>query len=325
MTVLTNVITYVRRLIKVESTDVVSNPTIIDYINRFYTLDMPARLQLFELKSTYEFETQEGIDRYQFPYSNYQMIEPPLTFDGVQGQYFQSRDEFIKLIPEILTNKNIQAGDGTATYAFSLITPATNLVIQRGFKAYASTTAEQTLPGVFVTATDVGGNSLVLQDDGAGNLTGNGTGTVNYTTGAVSVTFSANIPSTSQVRSQFYQANSGTPRFLLFYNNYITLRPIPMKPYLVKLDAYLTPATFLDSAEAIPWNWMADYIARGTARRIFSDMGDWEQFNAYEKLFKEQEAQVVRRTNRQNTTQRASTIFAAQVSNSGAVGVNNVY
>jgi len=313
MSLLSNIITYVRRLIKVESTQVVSDTTIIDYINRFYNLDMPARLQLFELKSTYEFETQENISRYQFPYADYQMVEPPLYIDGVTGQYYQSREGFFRAFPEQLTSQDIQSGDGGVAYSFSLVASlSSGLALLRGFKNYEGTTQEQLLPGVYITAIDAGGNNLVVTDDGLGNLTGDGTGTINYTTTAISVTFNSAIPSTSTIRSQYYLSNKGTPRFVLFYDNYFTIRPIPNRPFLIKMDAYVTPATFLNSSESLTWSYMDDYIARGAARRILSDLGDWEQFTAYEGLFKEQEAQVLRRTNRQQSTQRAGTIFASQ-------------
>jgi hypothetical protein len=279
---------------------------------------MPARIQLFELKTTYEFETQANIDKYLFPYLQYQNFLPPLTVDGVLGNFFQSRAPFFQAYSELLTNKDIQDGDGTNSYSFTLAGNITQgNALMRGFKNYPSTTLEQTLPGIYVTGTTGAGVQLVLQDDGAGNFTGDGTGTINYSTGAVSVTFSSVIPSTEKVRAQFYLAQTGTPRYILFYDNYFTIRPIPFKPFLIKGDAYLTPTAFLDTSESLAFEYMDDYIARGASQRILSDLGDWEQYNAYERLFKQQEAQVLRRTNRQQSTQRAATIFANQVENQG--------
>jgi hypothetical protein len=55
---------------------------------------------------------------------------------------------------------------------------------------------------------------------------------------------------------------------------------------------------------------MAEYIARGAARKILSDTGDWEQFQAYEPLFIEQETLVHIRSQRQFTSTRTQTIYS---------------
>ena len=78
------------------------------------------------------------------------------------------------------------------------------------------------------------------------------------------------------------------------------------------MDAYLTPAAFLLSSDAIPFGYMAEYIARGSARKILSDTGDWEQFMAYEPLFKEQEDLVWKRSQRQTTATRTQTIYSGR-------------
>jgi len=100
------------------------------------------------------------------------------------------------------------------------------------------------------------------------------------------------------------------PRGVLFNNNTLTFRSPPDTQYLVQLDAYLSPAAFLNSPNAIPFGYMAEYIARGAARKILSDTGDVEQFNFYEPLFREQETLVWKRSQRQFTSTRTPTIFS---------------
>ena len=78
----------------------------------------------------------------------------------------------------------------------------------------------------------------------------------------------------------------------------------------MELDAYLTPAGFLASSQAIQFGYMCEYIARGAARKILSDTGDWEQFNAYEKQFLEQRTLVWKRSQRQFTANRTQTIYS---------------
>jgi hypothetical protein len=55
---------------------------------------------------------------------------------------------------------------------------------------------------------------------------------------------------------------------------------------------------------------MAEYIARGAARKILTDTGDVEQFQFYEPLFREQELLVWKRSQRQWTNNRTYTIYS---------------
>jgi hypothetical protein len=103
---------------------------------------------------------------------------------------------------------------------------------------------------------------------------------------------------------------SGIPRAALFYNNCITLRSVPDKQYVIEVDAYLTPAAFLNTFTSIQFGYMSEYIARGAARKILTDTGDVEQFNFYEPLFREQEILVWKRSQRQWTATRTETIYS---------------
>ena len=134
--------------------------------------------------------------------------------------------------------------------------------------------------------------------------------TVNYLTGVINVTFPVAIPSGQNINVQCFYFQTGLPRAILYYNNTLTLRSPPDTQYLVELDAYLTPAAFLNTGVAIPFGYMAEYLARGAARKILSDTGDVEQFQFYEPLFKEQELLVWKRSQRQFTATRTETIYS---------------
>jgi hypothetical protein len=134
--------------------------------------------------------------------------------------------------------------------------------------------------------------------------------TVNYNTGVANVTFPTAIPAGNPINVQCYFYQQGLPRALLFYNNCLTIRPPCNISYLVEVDAYLTPAAFLNTGAAIPFAYMAEYIARGAARKMLSDTGDIEQFQFYEPLFREQEMLVWKRSQRQFTSNRTATIFS---------------
>jgi hypothetical protein len=67
---------------------------------------------------------------------------------------------------------------------------------------------------------------------------------------------------------------------------------------------------------------MAEYIARGAARKMLSDTGDWEQFQSYEPLFLEQEMLVWKRSQRQWTATRTETIYSQGFGQ--GMGLNNI-
>ncbi len=77
----------------------------------------------------------------------------------------------------------------------------------------------------------------------------------------------------------------------------------------------MSPAAFLNTTAAIPFAYMAEYIARGAARKILSDTGDIEQFQFYEPLFKEQELLVWKRSQRIWTATRTETIYSQGLNN----------
>ena len=89
---------------------------------------------------------------------------------------------------------------------------------------------------------------------------------------------------------------------------------MPDRAYKIQCDAYITPTFFFNTSAAIPFAYMSEYIARGAARKILSDTGDWELFDRNEPLFREQENFVLRRSDRQRATQRTPTIFSQNVS-----------
>jgi len=322
---LNEVITWVRRIIKSPSEQEISSQLIGDYINRFYVYDMPERLQLFEMKRQYTFETQANIFEYQFPYQQYQMVMQPVYCDGIEIGYYQSNDQFYKVFPELVLNETPIQGNGTAgPYT---ITFSRNPVL-RGF----TDDLGNLLPYVFISALDANNTQQMIIDDGVGNLIladslghplfnpdGSyipaGAGTVNYVTGVASnFTFGNLIPAGVNIEAQSSPYSAGTPRICLFFNNILKLYPVPDRAYKIQLDCYITPSQFLDTTSSVPFAYMAEYLARGAAQKILSDTGDYEQFQFYEPLFRQQENFVLRRTSRQRSNQRTPTIFASQTS-----------
>lgn len=399
MNLLSDVITYVRRLIKSPSDAVITDNLIIDYINRFWIMDVDARLQLFDLKTVYQFQTSPGVDQYNMPlydvqvegtspgtsninfYPVYQGFLPTARVNGINVPFYTQRSQFFDMWPNYVQPVNaVASGNGGANYTIQLpFAPGSSTVVNvipsgllRGHVDITgiiatgnnvdppvSTTINLDIPttsifpAIYFTTVDSTGASVVVQDSGQflngnvnygllmrpgaapnGGVALNGgystaLNTINYNTGAANVTFTdssgnpLNIPAGQQINAQCYFYNPGLPRAILFYNNILTLRNPPDIQYLVELDAYLSPAAFLNSGSAIPFAYMSEYIARGAARKILSDTGDTEQFNFYESLFREQEMLVWKRSQRQWTATRTPTIYSQGSQSQGQYGTSS--
>lgn len=357
---LSDIITWVRRIIKSPSAQAISNQTIADYINRFVVYEMAERFQLNEFKRQYTFETVPNIFVYQAPFTHsisdnfpintdpppfinnpvasleqtvvpvYQNFRPPVYADGIQLGFFQSNDQFYRVFPEFVQNQVPMLGDGTVgPYS----TTITSNPILRGFIddiGYLQ-------PYVFITTVSAAGTQQYIVDSGYVNplgegiliqtdatfqnitgspLTGSppsggGAGTVDYNTGEMTFTFSNAAVDGANINVQTSPYSAGFPRIMLFFNNYFKIYPVPDKPYKIQIDAMVTPQVFFNTSDSFAFAYMSEYIARGAARKILSDNGDWEQFAAYEGLFREQENLVLRRTDRQRGIERTPTIFTA--------------
>jgi hypothetical protein len=363
--IFSDIIIWVRRLLKSPSTQAISDNVIADYLNRFVTYDMAERIQQFELKRQYTFETIPNIFEYQAPFvpsitatfpgsaqvpppfvNNpvppqnqtlvpvYQNFTRPVYCDGIEMGWFQSNEQFYKVFPEFVQNEFPIVGNGTiGPYT---VTFGANPIL-RGFIDDLG----NLLPYVFITAMDSAGNQQYIVDSGYKDPTGKGlliqtdatfqniigpvltgsppsgggSGLVDYINGTATFTFNSLVPGNTNIGTQTSPYSAGFPRICLLYNNIFKLYPVPDRAYKIQCDAYVTPSVFFNTAASVPFAYMSEYIARGAARKILSDMGDYEQFQYYESLFMEQEALVLRRTERQNATQRTPTIFSGQFNN----------
>jgi hypothetical protein len=349
-------------------------------------MDVDARAQFFDLKTTYQFQTTPGVDQYNMPlysvqtepggqtigmYPVYQGFTGNALINGIPVSFQTQRDIFFGTWLNVVQyGAATVLGDGTSgpyTINFPITPNTTNSpnppysAVLRGHvdisgiialgnmglgnldpPVVTSLTAQTSIPGVavtsvkssvFITSIDGTGANVVVADSGqflSGNVNygllmntgkapnGNASlgtystteNTVNYLTGVANVTFPVAIPAGMNINAQFYFFQTGLPRAVLFYNNTLTLRAPPSSQFLVEIDAFLSPAAFLNTENAIPFGYMAEYIARGAARKILSDTGDIEQFNFYEPLFREQELLVWKRSARQWTSTRTQTLYS---------------
>lgn len=405
MNLLQDIITYIRRIIKSPSNAVITDNLLIDYINRFWLMDVDARIQLFDLKTKYQFQTTPGVDQYNMPLYNlqtegtnptssisyypvYQGFINPAFINGVQVPMQSEQNSFYNIWPNIVQQVPVVAiGNGTAgpyTFTFPIVAnfnvppnPPLNGILRghidiNGVIDYAN--SQGATPGayvdppivssfntsipttsvdakVWITSLAEDGSNVVVTDSGQfqqGNVNNgllmepgpapfgnqdlpNGYGTpsaplnvINYFSGTVTnLYFPEAIPEGNNINGQCFFFQSGLPRGILYYNNSLILRSPPDQQYLVELTAYLSPCAYLSTTQSVQYAYMAEYIARGAARKILADTGDVEQFMFYEPLFKEQETLVWKRSQRQFTNTRTTTIYSEGI-NQGQSGFSNL-
>ena len=333
-------------------------------------MDVDARMQLFDFKTSYQFTTTPGIASYNMPlytiqtepgaqdiasYPVYQGFFDQCKVNGINVSLATQREVFYNTYPNYLQQlASVATGDGSTTQ-FELSLPFFPAIPGHfditGMMAVGLTEdpvftpdfitgipATSVKPGVYINYTNANGSNSSITDSGQfladatdGDLYGllmePGTpgvlpnpslgsfsmtsNTVNYNTGVINVNFPSPPPAGTPIQVQCFFYQQGIPRSILFYNNVITVRPPPNTQYVVELGAYLSPAAFLQTGQAVQFAYMAEYLARGAARKILSDTGDVEQFMFYEPLFREQENLVWKRSQRQFTATRTQTLFSS--------------
>lgn len=288
-------------------------------------------------------------------YPVYQGFMDPAFVNGIQVPFYTQRDAFYKVwTPYVQTLQTGGTGDGT-TGPYDLALPffpalsghidITGIIAVGssidpivGIALDTSVPITSLNPGVTIVAQDAS-NALMTVTDSGQFTTGNQqigflqyssgstlieAGTVNYVTGEVSVTFPDDVPDGNDIQVNCYFYEPGIPRAVLYYNNVISILPPPNVAYYVEVDAYLSPAAFLNGASPIQFAYMTEYVARGAARKILLDTGDMEQFQINEPIFLEQEQLVWKRSQRQFTACRTGTIFSdlqsQNTSNSYGIG-----
>jgi len=294
----------VRRITGRPSANQLSNADLDNYINDFYVYDMNAHLKPWNMRSSVSpiVATTPGGDRvltagewnYLVDSNVYVNIEPPFYVGGQEIQFFQDIRAFLSYFPHPFEAQTLATGTGAAG-------------------PYTGTISNTPLlyDSIFISAVDVGGNTVVANCNAAGTITGDvlAGGTINLNTGAVAgLTWNAGIPAGNLITVQSLSFAEGRPRAVLYLNHALTFYPVPDISYEIWCTVYYSPDELGagDQPEVRQW-W--NLIALGAARKIFIDNLDIESLSKIQPIFDEQMRLVERRTLKQLSTQRASTIY----------------
>lgn len=342
----------VRRLTRSPSTAQLSQADLDEYINTFLLYDFPEHLRMFKQRSQFTFICNPFQDVYHtdtlsfgtgttnqlYNFQNkYITVHPPVYVSGYQSLYTQSPEQFYGIYPKIRSIANIrQKGDGVTT-SFTGVINASQAIVPPG-------TTQQIclLKGlVLFDSIDVNRNGLSLvdkplQDPVTGNPTVYGnlydptavpptpiyypadldaTNTINYVTGAFTITFATAPATGATINSQTVPVQPAIPQAMLYYNNTFTLRPVPDQPYPINFEVYTRPTQLISESDIPELEEYWQYIAYGAARKIFQDRMDLESVNLIEPEYRKQQTLIQRRSIVQYTNERTATIYTEQTSN----------
>lgn len=337
----------------------ISNPAgIDDYINDFYLYDMPEHFRTLKLRDFYTFTTIPNCGTYSIPENVYE-IYPPIYIDNYQFAWYQSPDIFYRIWPELnFIDRNLFTPDGvTKTFTFTLTqTPVQQGTVVIGLNPNIDGTPSPVLETFTDTdqpiPLDIPQQQIFVNP---GTLTGNqgGTGTIDYLTGAVSITY-ANAPANGTTSSCHYHPYvASRPRDIMFWQQQLFLRPIPNDTYAVKVMAYMMPTTVISAAtnatvrpsllvdpattptspptattvtvqgfsgstsiptDLLQFNEWWQLIAYGASLKIFVEDGEHQEYERYKGYFEEAKLLAQRKTLRQLANQRIQTPYAENVS-----------
>lgn len=340
LSTLSQIKTKVRRLTRSLSTNQLSESDLENYINTFLLYDFPEHLRHMYLKTTFTFYTEPYVDTYEnnttdatsplFNFKNkYITFNPPAYISGYQVLWSQSENQFYGIYPKINSIITLTTGDGATTTfsgnintslnsgsgAVGLITPGSVLFESMNSSAVGISLVDNKVPNTNVT----GALSPVGQPV---NILPSPYGQINYVTGAYTVTFASAPAANANINVQCQFTQPSIPQTILFYDGKFKLRPIPDQVYAVTMEAYVRPTELLVSTNKPELSEWWQYIAYGTAKKVFEDRMDLESVQMIMPEFMKQQNLINRRTIVQLTTQSTPTIYKEQLGASGGYSSN---
>lgn len=253
------------------NTTMLSDADLETRINRYYQFVLPKELKIFWGYTNYSFYTQPNVDQYASPFTTFQTFNPDVRVDGFSVNWYIDPDLFYQSYPLQLNKTVVGQGDGsTAAFAFTI--PAVPVLAN----------------SVYVTD-----GTQVVYDNGSGVFVGDGTGSIDYSTGVCSVTFSAIPASGLNIVQSSYTYMAARPQAMLYYKsssltdslpatrnaqNYFVLRPVPDQVYKVTLRGIQVPAELANDTDVPYRSDLGPLIAYGVSLDIFSDYNQMDQY-----------------------------------------------
>lgn len=319
-----------RRLTRTLSLQQLPDADLLEYINTFILYDMPVNIRLFTLEQTFTFYTSPNIDTYDtntvslthplYDFKNkVNSIMQPIFVDGYKMYYTQDRNEFFNLYPYVNSVVQVGTGDGATTAFAGTLTGAPVLLNEVTFTSFDANNEALVLKDI-PQIDGATGETLVLGDLVEPNNDTVSLGTINYKTGDYSFNFPAAPDATAPIDSHTVPVALSRPYTILFYDNTLTVRPVPDKAYKITMNAYIRPTAFMADADVPELEQWWQYIAIGASLKIFEDRSDYDSIAKLMTIFKEQERLALRRTLQLQSNERSATIYSGQTSDNNYNG-----
>jgi len=277
------------------SEDDLSNTELDEYINKYYLYTFPAEVKLEQKHVFYEFQTSANQATYTAPDTTYTNFEPPATVNNLSMLWYQDSAKFEQENPLQYNFSKPWTGDGaTVTFTTTLtgfpIYPST-LTISDNTETFEDTTTTWTTADVTITGSD------------------GGTATINYDTGAISVTFNVAPADGQLIYLNYVLFNAGRPEAILYFANKFQIFPVPDQVYIIKMRSYQIVTALVNATDTPDLNEWGPCIAYGAARDIFSDFGENDAYSETTVLYKEQVSYILTRTEQDLLNTRAMPNF----------------
>ena len=234
-----------------------------DYINKYYLYVLSDDMKPYKLLVPYTFYTLANQLNYAFDNTLYLSFEPEVFCNGNRLMYYQDLSIWIQQYQYQYQSSTIGTGDGVTTN-------------------FANTPDQVPIVQGTVVVTDGVEN---ISDNGNGTMTGSlgGSGSVNYITGLINVTFASAPALDATIYLTYAPQNPGRPRSC-FYDKgsgNIQFSPIPDNTYRIDAQAYVYPTALLSSSSSPLQEVWGYTIAYGASLEIFRQSGQLDQLNMY--------------------------------------------
>lgn len=237
-----------------------SDQHIVDRINHYYQYVLPKELKIFFGYTYYNFLTQPNIAQYTPP-ANFQTVNPRVYADGYVMDWYLDPDLFYQDYP-IEINKEVNAtGDGITTN-FSFVTAAFPI-----------------LQGTYYVTDGVQTATATTSNTSIGVFTGDATGTIDYVTGFVNITWNVAPSLGANITSSYQNYMANRPQGILYYNNVFELRNVPDNVYQIKMEGIKVPTALLDPTDVPFRPDLGPIIAYGASLAIYWENNQTEQYD----------------------------------------------
>ncbi|MHB1059853.1 MAG: phage adaptor protein [Rhodanobacter sp.] len=275
----------------------------IDFqVNNWYQFEMPLEFRTLDLRFEYQFTTNPNVDVYDLSPNIFTSFEPQAYVEGYPTLFVQDRSLFHRLYPDIRNDVLLVLATGiTGPYTgFISATP----ILKGSVLVYGQTS--------FSTANklvdDSNGNLVILNTDGSLDTVSQGS--INYETGEITnLIFQSAIPTGNEIRVQSRQYNPNRPTTVFYWDQQFTLRPVPDRPYNIRVVGYRLPTELLASNESPPFAEWWEALAYAASMKIFENNKDLSSASEMNELLERKILLLGRRDWFYLRTQRTSTIY----------------